>query len=245
MLRMTTEVPLLVVEDNAVLSGSLAKGLREDGYEVDVVDNGRDALRRLERPDVDAVVLDLGLPDMDGLDVLVAARSRGVHSPVLVLTARDTMNTRVNALDLGADDYLVKPFQYEELIARIRALLRRAAAPRWAPLSCNGLAYRDDDLTITIYEQRVTLSPREHALLGFLLRRKGEALSRAEILLQVFGYQFEPGTNLVNVHIANLRRKLGVRAVCIDTVRGIGYRLRAATEADLEMAAADGDDPIG
>jgi DNA-binding response OmpR family regulator len=221
-------VPLLVVEDNAVLAGSLAKGLREDGFEVDAVSTGGEALRRLERRDVDAVVLDLGLPDVDGLSVLTTARERGVHVPILVLTARDAVRSRVTALDLGADDYLVKPFQYDELLARIRALLRRAAAPRWAPLSCNGLVYRDDDLSVAIHETTVALSPREHALLGFFLRRKGEALGRAEILLQVFGYQFEPGTNLVNVHIANLRRKLGLRAVCIETVRGIGYRLRAA-----------------
>jgi DNA-binding response OmpR family regulator len=227
---------LLVVEDNAVLAGSLAKGLREDGFEVEAVTTGADALRRLERADIDAVILDLGLADIDGLVVLATARERGVHVPVLVLTARDAVRSRVQALDTGADDYLVKPFQYEELLARLRALLRRAAAPRWAPLSCNGLVYRDDDLAVAIHDTRVALSPREHALLGFFLRRKGEALGRAEILLHVFGYQFEPGTNLVNVHIANLRRKLGLRAVCIETVRGIGYRLRAADPDGADAA---------
>ena len=230
-------MPLLVVEDNAVLAGSLAKGLREDGFEVEAVATGADALRRLERRDIDLAILDLGLPDMDGLAVLTGARARGMNAPVLVLTARDAVGARVSALDLGADDYLVKPFQYDELLARIRALLRRAAAPRWAPLSCNGLVYRDDELVVSSEESRIALSPREHALLGFFLRRRGEALGRAEILLHVFGYQFEPGTNLVNVHIANLRRKLGTRAVVIETVRGIGYRLRPAVAADHEAPA--------
>ena len=237
-------MPLLVVEDNAVLAGSLTKGLREDGFEVDAVGTGVEALARLARRDVDGVVLDLGLPDMDGLDVLTTARGRGVHVPVLVLTARDAVRSRVAALDQGADDYLVKPFQYEELLARVRALLRRAAAPRWAPLTCNGLVFREDDLAVEIHDARVPLSPREHALLGFFLRRKGEALGRAEILLQVFGYQFEPGTNLVNVHIANLRRKIGLTAVCIETVRGVGYRLRAAEPGDLR-ADVEPDLPVG
>ncbi len=221
-------MPLLIVEDNAVLAGSVSKGLREDGFEVEVVVTGREALQRLARKDIDGVVLDLGLPDMDGLDVLREARAAGMNAPILVLTARVAITVRVAALDHGADDYLVKPFEYEELLARMRALLRRAASPRWAPLSCNGLVYQDDDLKITIGDERIALSPREHELLGFLLRRRGEALTRAEILLHVFGYQFEPMTNVVNVHIANLRRKLGTRAVQIDTVRGVGYRLRAA-----------------
>ena len=225
-------VPLLLVEDNVVLGNSLARGLTEDGFVVDAVSTGAAALRSLERRDIDGVVLDLGLPDMDGLAVLDSARARGIHAPILVLTARDDVKSRVGALDRGADDYLVKPFEYDELLARLRALLRRAAAPRWAPRSCNGLVLRDDELAVTIDDQRIALSPREHALLGFFLRRQGEALGRAEILLQVFGYGFEPGTNLVNVHIANLRRKLGTRAVVIETVRGIGYRLRPAEPQD-------------
>ena len=225
-------MPLLVVEDNLVLAGSLSRGLREDGFEVETVGTGAGALARLAAADIDAVVLDLGLPDIDGLVVLEQARATGVHVPVLVLTARDAVHARVAALDSGADDYLVKPFQYDELLARVRALLRRAAAPRWAPRSVNGLVYRDDELAVTIAGETVPLSPREHGLLGFLLRRKGEVLSRTEILLHVFGYAFEPGTNLVNVHVANLRRKLGSRAVLIETVRHLGYRLIAAKADD-------------
>jgi DNA-binding response OmpR family regulator len=225
-------MPILVVEDNGVLSTSLARGLREDGFDVEVLATGGDAIRRLARRDIDAVVLDLGLPDIDGLTVIDEARAKDVHAPILVLTARDAVKTRVGALNRGADDYLVKPFEYDELLARLRALLRRAAAPRWAPLTCNGLIYRDNELAVMLGDERIVLSPREHVLLGFFLRRQGEPLSRNEILLHVFGYGFEPGTNLVNVHIANLRRKLGTRAVVIETVRGIGYRLRAAAPED-------------
>jgi DNA-binding response OmpR family regulator len=219
-------VALLIVEDNPILSASLARGLTEDGYAVDTVDTGAAALRRLDRHDVDAVVLDLGLPDLDGTEILIQLRSRGINAPVLVLTARDGVKARVTALEQGADDYLVKPFEYAELLARLRALLRRAAAPRWAPLSCNGLMLDPVELHITIGDQRIRLSPREHALLALLLRRKGELLRRSDILVQVFGYHFEPGTNLVSVHIANLRKKLGDAPVVIEPVRGVGYRLR-------------------
>jgi len=213
-------VPLLIVEDNATLSASLSKGLREDGYEIEAVATGAGALQRLDRQDIDVVVLDLGLPDLDGGQVLSQLRGRGINVPVLVLTARDAVSARVAALEQGADDYLIKPFEYAELLARIRALLRRAAAPRWAPLSCNGLVLDPTELEITVGANRVRLSPREHALLALFLRRKGELLRREDILLQVFGYNFEPGTNLVNVHIANLRKKLGTGPVVIDAVRG-------------------------
>jgi DNA-binding response OmpR family regulator len=225
-------VALLIVEDNATLAASLAKGLTEDGFSVDAVTTGGAALRRLERQDIDALVLDLGLPDIDGSDVLLRLRERGVNVPVLVLTARDAVASRVAALERGADDYLVKPFEYAELLARIRALLRRAAAPRWAPLSCNGLMLDPTELEIMVGNARVRLSPREHALLALFLRRKGELLRREDILLQVFGYNFEPGTNLVNVHIANLRKKLRNGPVVIDAVRGVGYRLRPSEPTD-------------
>jgi DNA-binding response OmpR family regulator len=223
-------VPLLLVEDNPTLAGSLAKGLREDGYEVEIVATLAGARQRLAHPDLDAIVLDLGLPDGDGLDLLVELRDRGGVLPVLVLTARDAVRSRVTALEKGADDYLIKPFQYDELVARIRALIRRASQPRWAPLACNGLVLDAGDLAVQNGRTRVRLSPREHALLAMFLRRQGEVVSRAEILQAVFGYGFDPGTNLVNVHIANVRKKLGNDTVKIETVRGIGYRLRAVND---------------
>jgi DNA-binding response OmpR family regulator len=226
-------VALLIVEDNATLSASLMKGLSEDGYAVEIAESGGAALRRLERPDIDAIILDLGLPDVDGTQVLSQLRERGINAPVLVLTARDAVSSRVAALEQGADDYLVKPFEYAELLARMHALLRRAAAPRWAPLSCNGLVLDPTELVITVAGAPVRLSPREHALLALFLRRKGELLRREDVLLQVFGYSFEPGTNLVNVHIANLRKKLRAGPVIIEAVRGVGYRLRPREPGDV------------
>ena len=223
---------LLIVEDNTTLSASLAKGLTEDGYAVETADTGDAAVRRLERSDIDAIVLDLGLPDIDGIALLAQLREREINAPVLVLTARDAVSSRVAALEQGADDYLAKPFEYAELLARIRALLRRAAAPRWAPLSCNGLVLDPTELVIAVGADKVRLSPREHALLALFLRRKGELLRREDVLLQVFGYNFEPGTNLVNVHIANLRKKLRAGPVVIEAVRGVGYRLRAREPGD-------------
>jgi DNA-binding response OmpR family regulator len=223
-------VPVLVVDDNTVLAAALSKGLREDGFEVEVAHTGAAALARIAHLDADAIVLDLGLPDVDGLTVLDRTRALGVHAPVLVLTARDAVRARIDALERGADDYLTKPYQYAELLARLRALVRRASGPRWAPLTCNGLVLREDTLAVTIRGESVTLSPREHALLAFLLRRKGEVFSRKEILQEVFGYHFEPGTNIVNVHVSNLRKKLGASAVVIETVRSLGYRLEAARD---------------
>jgi DNA-binding response OmpR family regulator len=220
-------MPLLLVEDNARIAATLVRGLGEDGFQVEHLPGGQAALARLGRGDVDALVLDLGLPDLDGLEVLTIARARGVLAPVLVLTARDAIESRVRALELGADDYLVKPFAYAELVARVRALIRRAAAPRWAPRSCENLVLLPDEPAATVDGQRVALSPREHALLELFLRRRGEPVARAELLKEVFGYHFDPGTNLVDVHVANLRRKLRGALVRLEAVRGVGYVLRA------------------
>jgi DNA-binding response OmpR family regulator len=215
----------LIVEDNARLASSLAQGLREEGFTVETTGLGRAALQRLRTDDVDAVVLDLGLPDIDGLDVISEARKSGIGAPILVLTARDAVTSRVAALDRGADDYLVKPFAFEELLARMRALLRRAAAPRRGSPGLPGLSLEADHRTVATAGSRINLSPREYALLTLLLRRRGDVVSREEILREAFGYDFNPGTNLLDVHIAHLRRKLQDAPVHIETVRGTGFRL--------------------
>ncbi len=215
---------VLLVEDNERLVRSLAQGLREEEMEVVSVGTGAAAIERAERADLDAVVLDLGLPDVDGIEVLKALRAGRGHAPVLVLTARDALESRVQALELGADDYLIKPFAFVELVARLRALTRRATGPRWAPLVAGNLTL-DDDLGVRFGEARVVLSPREHALFAYLLRRRGEVVPRADILREVFGYVGDPGTNAIDVHLAHLRRKLGGAAV-IETVRGAGFRVK-------------------
>jgi DNA-binding response OmpR family regulator len=221
-------VRILLVEDNARLAATLVQGLGEEGLAVEHAATAAAGLARLATPDdLDAVVLDLGLPDLDGGEVLARLRGAGARLPVLVLTARDAVASRVAALDAGADDYLVKPFAFDELVARLRALARRASGPRWAPL-VGGVLSLDDELGVRAGERRVVLSPREHALVGYLLRRRGEVVPRADILREVFGYGHDPGTNVIDVHLAHVRRKLAGLPVAIVTIRGAGVRLEVA-----------------
>src|SRR5262245_10484731 len=189
---------VVLVEDNLQLARTIADGLSEDGYTVDMVGTAASGIERGMRRDLDVMVLDLGLPDRDGLEVLRELRAARINVPVLVLTARDAVEARVAALDVGADDYLVKPFAFAELVARISALARRAAGPRWAPVTDVPLTMRDD-LVLESAGRTVSLSPREYALFGCLLRRRGEVVARAEILRDAFGYEFDPGTNVIDV----------------------------------------------
>jgi DNA-binding response OmpR family regulator len=217
-------VHIVLVEDNHQLAGTIRDGLAEDGYTVDVIDTAAKAIARGLRRDLDLMILDLGLPDRDGLDVLKELRGARINVPVLVLTARDAVDARVAALDAGADDYLVKPFAFAELVARIGALTRRAGGPRWAPSNDVPLVMRDD-LVVESQGKSVSLSPREYALLGTLVRRRGEVVTRAEILREAFGYEFDPGTNVIDVHLTHLRKKLTGFPITIETVRGAGIRL--------------------
>jgi DNA-binding response OmpR family regulator len=217
---------VLVVEDNPRLARTLAKGLGEEGFDIETVGLARAAEDRLMRGGIDLAILDLGLPDADGLEIVATARRTGLSVPILVLTARDAVASRVQALELGADDYLVKPFAFAELVARVRALMRRASAPRWAPLVCGDLSLGADGRGVTIAGASVSLTPKEQAILALLLRRRGEVVTRSDILVEIFGYHFDPGTNLIDVHVGHLRRKIEASAsVRIETVRGRGYRL--------------------
>lgn len=215
---------IVIVEDNAKLATTIAEGLGDDGYVTDQVGTAAAAIERGLRRDFDLMILDLGLPDRDGIEVLSELRAAKVHVPILVLTARDAVQARVDALDRGADDYLVKPFAFAELVARIGALVRRASGPRWAPSADAAIVMRDD-LVVEAGGKTATLSPREFALLGCLVRRRGEVVSRAEILREAFGYDFDPGTNVIDVHLTHLRKKLATFPLQIETVRGIGIRL--------------------
>jgi DNA-binding response OmpR family regulator len=215
---------VLIVEDNPGLASSLTLGLREEGMAPRAVHLGREAIALLDDAHVDLVILDLGLPDVDGLDVLRCMRARANHAPVLVLTARDAVEMRVAALGAGADDYLVKPFALSELVARAKALARRAAGPRWRSMRIGALSL-DEDLVLRGPGCELSLSPREHALLSYLARRGGDVVSRPEILSAVFGCQFDTGTNVIDVHIAGLRRKLDGLPINLRTVRGVGFQL--------------------
>jgi DNA-binding response OmpR family regulator len=216
-------VKLLVVEDEARVASFLVKGLRAHGYGVEWVSTGREALRRAADADVSLVILDLGLPDLDGLEVLESLRERGGTVPVLVLSARGRVNDRVKGLDLGADDYLAKPFAFEELLARIRANLRPRADVPPGVLRVGGITVDLLRREVTADGRTFSLSAREFALLQAFAENPRRVLSRQELLSMAWGIDFDPGTNLVDVYVGYLRRKLG--EPFIETVRGAGYRL--------------------
>jgi two-component system OmpR family response regulator len=222
-------VRVLVVEDHARMADVLRRGLVEGGLSVDVAVNGTDALWRATESDYDAIVLDLGLPDVDGLEVLSRLRAQQVWSPVLVLTARDGVQDRVAGLDLGADDYLVKPFALAELLARLRALRRRAPAERPAVVTVGTLSLVPASHEVRRSGVPIPLSPKEFALLEVFARHPGEVLSKTYLVEHCWDDAFDLDSNVVEVYVGYLRRKVddpfGVRSLV--TVRGAGYRLDA------------------
>ena len=218
---------VLVVEDEPDLLGSLAKALREDGYAVDTAPDGTEGLYKVENYDYDAIVLDIMLPGIDGWELLRRLR-KTKKTPVLLLTARDTVRDRVRGLDTGADDYLVKPFELEELLARLRALGRRPPPRRGITLRAGPIVLDETDRRVTVAGAPVDLSQREYAILECLLRRPGQVLSRDQLLDQAWPYGAALTPNTVEAYIHLLRTKLGDEgAGWIETVRGVGYRVRA------------------
>ena len=215
---------ILVVEDEVKVARALCEGLAHEGHTVALCLDGDEACERARRDAFDAAVLDVMLPGRSGLAVLAILRDVQPATRTLLLTARDAIEDRVQGLDAGADDYLVKPFAFAELVARIGALTRRAGGPRWAPANELPITMRDD-LVVEAGGKTAPLSPREYALLGCLLRRPGEVVTRVEILREAFGYDFDPGTNVIDVHLTHLRKKLAGFPVAIETVRGAGIRL--------------------
>ncbi len=220
---------VLLVEDDREMVRYLKRGLTEVGYAVDTAFDGEEGLRLASTEMFDAVVLDLMLPGRDGMAVVSALREAGCATPVLMLTARDGVDDRVRGLDAGADDYLVKPFSFEELLARLRALLRRASAEPQTELRAADL--RMDLVAHRVFrgDEELDLTPKEFALLEYLLRHAGQAVTRTMILNHVWNYDFDPGTNVVDVYVRRLRRKVdeGRKVRLIHTVRGVGYVLKA------------------
>ena len=221
---------VLVVEDEVKMAGLLERGLEEEGHAVDVAGRGEDALWMARAAPYDAIVLDLMLPGLDGFAVCRELRAQEVWTPVLLLTARDAVDDRVFGLDAGADDYLVKPFAFGELLARLRALVRRGARERPAVLTVGELVLDPAAHVVSLSGRPVLLSAREFALLEFLMRRPGQVVSRTEILEHVWNYNYDGLSNVVDVYVGYLRRKLEQPPglVCIRTVRGVGYGLEPA-----------------
>ncbi len=218
---------LLLVEDDRPLSRVLVRGLAEEGHAVDAAFTVAEADESLSINDYDLIVLDLGLPDGDGMTLCQEIRAGGSQIPILMLTARDDVLDRVGGLDAGADDYLTKPFAYPELAARVRALLRRPSNAMSPILQSGDLALDPAAHTVLRGEVMVPLTPREFSLLEYLMRRMGEVCPREELLEHVWDAHYDGLSNVVDVHVANLRRKLDVPGETnpVETVRGVGYRI--------------------
>jgi DNA-binding response OmpR family regulator len=220
-------VRILVVEDYAPLAGSLAQGLREQGYAVDVTGDGEEGLWYARQNPYDLILLDLMLPKLDGAAVLAALRAEGNTTHVLVLTARDAVADRVAVLDLGADDYLTKPFAFDELSARVRALLRRRYHLAAPVLQVADLEIDPQKRIVRRAGQTIALSAREYAILEYLAHRRGEVVTRTDLWEHVYDFAAEPGSNVLDVYVSYLRRKIddGHEHKLIQTRRGQGYVL--------------------
>jgi DNA-binding response OmpR family regulator len=221
---------ILVIEDDKKVASFVARGLREDGYTVDVAHDGAEGLLNAHVYDYDALVVDIMVPGKNGYEIVRELRSKGNPVPVLFLTARDAPDDVVRGLDLGGDDYLTKPFSFDVLLARLRALIRRRGSDR-----PDRLEYADLELdrirhTARRGERELKLTPTEFRLLEYLLRHPEEVVRRTELLEKVWDLQFDPGSNVVDVHVANLRKKLQDAGTVplLHTVRGVGYILREA-----------------
>ncbi len=220
---------VLVVEDERKLGELLRRGLGEEGYAADLADRGEEALWMAQAVPYDAIVLDVMLPGADGFEICRLMRGSGVWAPVLMLTARDAVDDRVNGLDAGADDYLTKPFAFEELLARLRALTRRAPVERPPVLQVGDLRLDPASHRAWRGEQELDLSAKEFALLELFMRRPGVTLSRTQLLDGAWDFAFESRSNVVDVYVRYLREKIDrpFGHHSLETIRGVGYRLRA------------------
>jgi len=220
---------VLVVEDERRIAEFLCRGLSEQGYAVDVASDGEEALDWPAVAEFDAIILDVMLPVRDGFQVCRVLRERGVKTPILMLTARDAVEDRVRGLDSGADDYLVKPFAFSELLARLRALSRREHAALGTVLSVADLTMNTSARDVRRHGVSIELTTKEYALLEYLMRHANQVLTRTMIAEHVWNYDFDNATNVIDVHVRNLRRKVDepFRTKLVQTVRGAGYRISA------------------
>ena len=220
---------LLLVEDESSIANFIRQGLTEAGYAVDVAQDGQEGLDYIRAADYDVLILDIMLPRLDGVTLLRQLRAKGNKTPALMLTARDTVDNRVEGLDAGADDYLVKPFAFPELLARVRALLRRPPLQAGTVLQIDNLQMDIAKHTVERNGRLIDLSPREYAVLEYLMRHPNQVLSRTQIGEHVWNFDFYNESNVVDVYIGYLRRKVDKpgELSLIHTVRGVGYCLRA------------------
>jgi DNA-binding response OmpR family regulator len=227
---------VLIVEDDEKIASFLERGLSAHGYQVSLAERGDDGLELALTAEVDLVILDLSLPGLDGLDALERLRQARQDKPVLVLTARDSLEQKVRALDLGADDYMTKPFALDELLARLRALTRRADQRSSDAIEIGDLRLDLLGRQATSAGHAIDLSTREFALLEYLMRHPGQVLSRVQILASVWEYDFDPQSNIVDAYVRYLRRKVDTpgEPSRIETVRGAGYRFRAPRDEAIE-----------
>ncbi len=231
---------VLVIEDSVKMAGLLKRGLEEEGYAVDVATTGEDGVWMASERPVDAIVLDVMLPDLDGFEVCGRIRKAGQWAPVLMLTARSGVGDRVHGLDVGADDYLTKPFAFTELAARLRALVRRGATERPTLLAVGDLVLDPATRQVRRGATRINLTPKEFSLLEYFMRHPGDVLSRMRLIEHVWDWAYDGGSNVVDVYVKYVREKIDrpFGSDSIETVRGAGYRLRAA-DASADAGAGE------
>ncbi|PST20935.1 DNA-binding response regulator [Rhizobium sp. JAB6] len=221
---------ILVVEDDINLNRQLAEALKEAGYVVDTAFDGEEGHFLGDTEPYDAIILDIGLPEMDGITVLEKWRGAGRTVPVLILTARDRWSDKVAGIDAGADDYVAKPFHVEEVLARIRALIRRAAGHASSEIVCGPVRLDTKSSKATVDGKPLKLTSHEYRLLAYLMHHKGEVVSRTELVEHMYDQDFDRDSNTIEVFVGRLRKKMGVDL--IETVRGLGYRIQAPTNAN-------------
>jgi two-component system OmpR family response regulator len=232
---------VLVVDDTERMAMLIRRGLVEEGYAVDVAANGRDAVWMASENPYDAIVLDVILPDLDGFEVCSRMREAGQWAPLLMLTARDSVKDRVQGLDVGADDYLTKPFALSELLARLRAVIRRGSHERPQILAVGDLTLDPASKVVRRGDRTIALTPKEFSLLEYFMRKPGEVLTRTRLIEHVWDFAFEGDSNVVDVYVRYLREKVDrpFHRESLETVRGMGYRLRV----DGDSPARTGSEP--